>query len=192
MSRMPAAARRGIPGVALVASVLVITMVVNAVVVANQPATVTPTVRSPLPVTMSSLDGTTSVTGATVAQTANLPFLTTIPVPILDLDRANPLDWNVQVVITAASGITGSEAIQFTIAGDTTQTVTVNAGNLASVPLSATAVVLDADGVTISAGPTSALALCANCQATVEIRLTSVSPASPGLLFVYPLSFDTL
>lgn len=187
-----AAPRRGIPGVALVASVLVIALVVNAVVVADQPATMTPTARTPLPVTMSSLDLTTTVTGSVSAQTANLPFVTTVPIPILDLDRASPLDWNVQLVITAASGITGSEAIQFTIAGDTTQTVTVNAGNAGSLPVSATAVVLDADGVTISAAPTSALALCVNCQATVELRLTSVSPSSPGLLFVYPLSFDTL
>lgn len=179
----------GIPGVALLGSVLLIAVIVNAVVL-GQGATVTPTPRDPVPVTVSSLHGSTSVTGSIVAQTSNLPFLTTIPIPILDLDRLAPQDWNVELVITASSGISGSETIRFTIAGDTTQTVTVASGT--SLPVSATSVVLDADGVTISAAPTSALALCTNCAATVELRLTSVSPTIAGLMFVYPLSFDTL
>ncbi|MEK6975958.1 MAG: hypothetical protein AABY18_06420 [Candidatus Thermoplasmatota archaeon] len=181
-----------IPGAALVGSVLLLAIVVNAAVVGQQPATVTPSAVTPVPVTMSSLDLTTTVTGSTVAQTVNLPFLTTVAIPILDLDRVAPQDWNVQLVVTAASGIAGSEAIKFTIVGDTTQTVTIDTSNLGSLPVSATSVVLDVDGVTISASPTSALALCASCAATVELRITSVSPSVAGLLFVYPLSFDTL
>lgn len=184
--------RRGLldlPGAALVGSVLLIAVVVNAVVL-GQGGTMTPTTRSPLPVTMSTLHGTTSITGSTIAQTLNLPLLTTIAIPILDLDRTGSQDWNVQLVVTSASGITGSEAIRFTVLGDATQTLTVSSGT--SFPASAANVLLDADGVTISAAPTSALALCGNCAATVELRITSASPSVAGLLFVYPLSFDTL
>lgn len=184
--------RRGIlriPGVALVGSVLVIAVVVNALVL-GQDLSVTPSTRTPLPVTMSSLHVTTLVTGSTIASTVDLPFLTTLAIPILDLDRAGSQDWTLQLVVTGASGITGSEAIRFTIVGDTTQTLTIVPGT--SFPATATSVLLDADGVTLSAAPTSALALCGNCAATVELRLTSASPSVAGLLFVYPLSFDTL
>lgn len=181
--------RRGIPGVALVASVLVIALVVNAAVVANQPAALTPQVRTPLPVTMTSLNGATTVTSSTVASTVNLPVVSLVAISLIDLDRASPLDWNVELVVTAASGITAGETLRITIAGDTSQSITLTPSS--TFPVAATPVVLDADGATISAAATT-LSLCADCAVTAELRLTSVSPASAGLLFVYPVTIDTL
>lgn len=171
----------------MVASALLTAMVVNAVVIGQQAATVTPTAVSPLPVTLTAGTATT-VTASTVAVTSGLtPPLSPLPAATtLTLARQAPNDWSVTLVVTSASGITTvitSEQLQIVFGG---QTLSLDPGD--TYPQSMPAVTLGAAGRTVTLG-TTALAGCHTCSVTAELRITPTTSSLP--LFVYPYTITT-
>lgn len=173
----------GIPGVAFVGTVLVLAIVVNAAVNANLPGTVSPTVRTPLPVTLSAGTSTT-VTGGTSASTSSISSLVIIPTTTLTMARQAPNDWNVVLAVTSASGITGAEGMVLAIVGG--GTLTLDPGD--SYPQTTAASVLNAGGLTITYA-TVAVFGCHTCSVTAELRITPTSGSLPS--FVYPWTITT-
>lgn len=173
----------GIPGVAFVASVLVLAIVVNAAVIATQQATVTPTTRTPLPVTLTAGTSTT-VTAGTIASTSGISSLIVIPTTTLTITPQTANNWKVVLAVTSFSGITLTEQMILTLSGGG-GTLTLDPGD----PQTQTTSAVTMSGAVTITYATVAISGCHNCVATAELRITPASGSLPS--FVYPWTITT-
>lgn len=170
----------------MLGSALLTAMVVNAFVVGQQPAVVTPTVVSPLPVTLSGL-ASTSVSAGTVATTTGIVPPLIVPVSVLSMARQSPNDWNVVLAVTGATGIGTFLAVpENLIIAIGAQSVTLTSGT--TYPQTTPAVTLNGSGQTLTLLTTSAVG-CHSCVVSAELRITPTSGPLPS--FVYPWSITT-
>lgn len=173
-------------GWAMVLSAVATAMVVNALVLGQQPATLTPTVVAPLPVSLTGL-ASTSVTAGTVATTSGIVPPLIIPTSVLTMARQAPNDWNVVLAVTSASGIGTFLAISENLVVSLgAQSLSLTSGT--SYPVTTSAVTLGASGLTLTLLSSSAVG-CHSCAVSAELRITPTSGSLPS--FVYPWSITT-
>ena len=180
--------RTRLPGWAMLASALLTALVVNAAVTANLPGTVTPSAKAaPLPVTLTAVGGTSSVSAGTVASTTGLvPVL--VAATTISIARDGAQDWDVQLAVTAVSGITGGETLVLVLVdGLSTQTISLNSGS--AVPQVTSVLTLDGGGLLVTAATLSLVSGCHSCSVTAELRITPSGATLPS--FVYPYTILT-